>query len=110
MIPKQNRKNNTTKITHRTNSATKDAIRMGMDMRHQCEIGAVARLEEKGHAGDKAEHHAFVVRVCEADGDEEGAGGDADKGDPGVFEPEVLGDFGVEQVGYYAAQRSAAVY
>jgi len=103
MIPEQYRKNDTTKITHRTNSATKDTIRMRVHMRHKCEISAIARLKEKRHAGDKTEHHAFVVWICETDGDKEGAGGDADEGDPGVLEPEVFADFGVEEVGNYAA-------
>jgi len=103
MISEQYRKDDTTKITHRTNSTTKNTIRMWMHMRHKCEIRAIARLEEESHAGDKSEHHAFVVWICEADGDEEGAGCDADEGDPGVLEPEVFGDFGVEKVGYYAA-------
>jgi len=87
MIPKQNRKNDTPQIPHRANRAAKDAIRMRVHVRDEGEVGAVACFEEKGHAGDEAEHFVFVVRIGEADGDEEGAGGDADEGNPGVFEP-----------------------
>jgi len=110
MISEQNRKNHTTQITHGANRAAKDSIRVRVHVRHEREIGAVARFEENGHAGDETEHHAFVVGVEEADGDEEGARGDADEGDPGVFEPEVFGDFGVEEVGDYAAEGSGKGY
>ena len=89
---------NTTQIPHGSDSSTEDTIRMRVYMRHQCKIGTVARLEEERHAGNQAKHHALVMRVQEPNSDEEGAGNDADKADPGVFEPEVLGDFDVEDI------------
>lgn len=75
-------------------------------MGHQSVVGAVAGFEEESHARHEPEHGRFVVRICEPDGDEEAAGGEADEGDPEFFEPEVGGDVGVEEVGDYAAEGS----
>jgi len=47
---------------------------MRVHVRHESVVGTVSRFEEESHAGDEPEHGGFVVRVCEADGDEEAAG------------------------------------
>lgn len=98
MEPEQNRKNHTPKITHSAHSAAQNAIGMRVYVRHQSEIRTVASFEEERHAGDEAEHCRFVLRVEQADGDEEGAGDDANEQDPGLFEPEVGGDVFVEEI------------
>jgi len=41
--------------------------------------------------------------VEEADGDQEGAGDDADEEDPAFLQPEVGGDVFVEEIAYDAA-------
>jgi hypothetical protein len=79
MEPKQNREYHTSKISHSTYSTAQDAIGVRVYVRHQGEIRTIAGFEEEGHAGDEAEHGRFVLRVEEADGDEEGAGDDADE-------------------------------
>ncbi len=73
-------------------------------MRDKGEVGAVAALEEEGHAGDEAEHGRRVMRVGEADGDEEAAGDDA----VGVEEDLLAPDAGaaVGEVGDDAAERA----
>lgn len=98
MEPKQNREYHTSKIAHSAHSTTQNTIGMWVYVRHQSEIRAVAGFEEERHAGDEAEHCRFVLGVEQADGDEEGAGDDADEEDPGFFEPEVGGDVFVEEV------------
>ena len=98
MEPKQNRKNHTPEIPHSAHRPTQHTIGVWVDVRHQSEIRAVAGFEEERHAGDEAEHCRFVLGVEQADGDEEGAGDDADEEDPGFFEPEVGGDVFVEEV------------
>lgn len=106
MIPEQDGKDDAAQVTHRAHGPTQDSIRKRMDVRHQGEVGAIASLEEEGHACDEAEHGCFVVRIGEADGEEEDAGDDANEGDPGVLEPEVAGEAGVEDVGDDAAEWS----
>ena len=82
MEPKQNRKYNTPKIPHSAHSTAQNTIGVRVYVRHQSEIRTVAGFEEERHAGDEAEHCRFVLRVEEADGDEEGAGDDADEENP----------------------------
>lgn len=67
-------------------------------MRHQGEVGAIASFEEEGHAGDQTKHGRFVLRVEKADGNEEGAGDDADKENPAFLQPEVGGDVFVQKI------------
>lgn len=67
-------------------------------MRHQGEVCTVAGFEEERHAGDEAEHCRLVLRVEQADGNEEGTRDDADEEDPAFFEPEVGGDVLVEEI------------
>jgi hypothetical protein len=98
MEPKQYRKDHTSKIPHSTDRTTQNAIGVRVNVRHQSEIRPVAGFEEERHAGDEAKHGRFVLGVEEANGDEEGAGDDADEKDPGLFEPEVGGDVFVEEV------------
>lgn len=98
MEPEQNRKDHASKISHSADSAAQHAIGVWVYVRNQSEVGTVAGFEEERHAGDKAEHGRLVLRVEQADGDEEGAGDDADEDDPTLFEPEVGGDVFVEQV------------
>lgn len=98
MEPEQNRKYHSSEIAHSADSAAQNAISMRVYMRYKCEVGTVAGFEEERHAGDEAEHGRFVLRVEQADGDEECAGDDADEEDPGFFEPEVGGDVFVEEV------------
>jgi len=90
VISEQDCKNDTAQITHSANSATQDTIGMRMNMWHECEISAVARFQEHGHAGNETEHFALVVWVGETDGDEEDAGCDAYEVDPGFLQPQVL--------------------
>lgn len=71
---------------------------MRVYVRHQGEVGTVACFEEERHAGDEAEHGRLVLRIEKADGNEEGAGDDADEDDPALFEPEVGGDVFVEKI------------
>ena len=61
-------------------------------------MAPITSFQEKRHAGDQPEHRGLVLWVQEADGDEEGAGDDADEDDPAFFEPEVGGDVFVDQV------------
>jgi hypothetical protein len=79
MEPKQNREYHTSKIPHSTHCTAQYAIGVRVYVRHEGEIRPVAGFEEERHAGDEAEHGRFVLRVEEADGDEEGAGDDADE-------------------------------
>ena len=75
-----------------------------VDVRHEREVGAVAALEEKGHAGDEAEHGGGAGGVGEADGDEEGAGADAVGVQEGLLAPDA--GAAVEEVGDDAAERA----
>lgn len=64
-------------------------ISMRMHMRHQPEIRPVARFQEASHAGDEPEHGVLVLRVREADGDEEDARDDGHAVDPHLLAPDA---------------------
>jgi hypothetical protein len=98
MEPEQNSKDDSAKVTHSTNSAAQNAIGMRVYVRHQSEIRTIAGFKEESHAGDQTEHCRFVLRVEQADGDEEGARDDADEEDPAFLQPEVSGDVFVEEI------------
>jgi hypothetical protein len=98
MEAEQNRKNHTSKISHSADSTAQHAIGVWVYVRNQGEVCAVAGFEEERHTRDEAEHCRLVLRVEEADSDEEGAGDDADEDDPTFFEPEVGGDVLVEEI------------
>lgn len=74
-------------------------------MRDEREVGAVAALEEEGHAGDEAEHGGRMVRVRQADGDEEAARDDAIGVQQHLLAPDA--GAGVNEVGDDAAERTA---
>jgi len=98
MEAEQDRKNHASKVAHSTNSAAQHAIGVRVYVRHQGKIRTVAGFEEERHACDEAEHCRLVLRVEQADSDEEGTGDDADEDDPAFFEPEVGGDVFVEEI------------
>jgi hypothetical protein len=66
-------------------------------------FGPVTSFEEERHSSDQPEHRGFVLWIEEADGDEEGAGDDADEEDPAFLQPEVGGDVFVEEIADDAA-------
>ena len=76
LVPKDNGKDDAAQISRTARAARDDTVSIRVNMRHEAEDGAVGALEEEGHAGEKTEHGALVVAVCEADGDLEGAGDD----------------------------------
>jgi hypothetical protein len=85
MEPEQNSKDDSAKVPHSTNSPTQNAVRVRVYVRYQSKIGTIACFKEESHTGDQSEHRRLVVRVEEADGDEEGACGYADEDDPAFF-------------------------
>jgi hypothetical protein len=98
MESEQNSKDDAAEIAHSTDSAAQHTVGVWMYVRHQSEVRTIASFKEERHAGDQAKHCRFVLRVEQADGDEEGAGDDADEEDPGFLQPEVGGDVFVEEV------------
>jgi len=106
MIPEQDRKNDTTKISHRADCSAQNTISMRMDVRHERKIRPVARFQKRSHASDEAEHLGLIVWVRQTDGDEEDAGCYADEVDPGFLQPEVLREVVVEEIAYDAAEGS----
>ena len=101
IIPKNDGKHDTPQIPRRARAATDDTISMGVRMRHQGEVRAVAGFQEEGHAGDESEHGVFIVWVQDTDDDEEDARDDADEVDPGLLAPDIA--VAVDDVGYDAA-------
>lgn len=87
-----------------TREAADDAIGVGVDVRDEGEVGAVAGLEEDGHEGDEAREGGQVVRVDLADDDEQHARDDAAGVHPGLLEPDAAAEAVVQQVGDDAAQ------
>lgn len=67
----QDGKDDASKVTHRTNRATQDTIGMRVYVRHKSKVSSITSLEEKCHARNQAEHHRFLVRIGETNGDEE---------------------------------------
>jgi hypothetical protein len=63
----------------------------------------VTSFQKERHSSDQPEHCGLVLWVEETDGNEEGAGDDADKEDPAFLQPEVGGDVFVEEIAYDAA-------
>jgi hypothetical protein len=98
MESEQNSKDYSTKVSHGTHCSTQNAVRVGVHVWYQSEIGAIACFKEESHTGDQPEHCRLVVWVEEADGDEEGACGYADEDNPAFLQPEVCGDVFVEEV------------
>jgi hypothetical protein len=123
MEPEQNRKDNASEIAHGAHRAAEDAIGVRVDVWDEGEIGTViagvsedkdksgggegvipvTSFQEKRHASDQPEHCGLVLWVEEADGDEEGAGDDADEENPAFLQPEIGGDVFVEEVADDAA-------
>lgn len=88
-----------------------DAVGGGMDVRHEGEIGTVACLYEEGGDGDEAYHGADVAaigfrRINFSDDDEQRPAQEAGHGDPGLFRPQVLSGYLVEDVCHDAAERT----
>lgn len=101
IIPKNNSKHNPPEIPRRARAARHDPVSMGMHMRHEREIRAIARIHEEGHASHKPEHRVLVMRVCKADSDEEDAADDGHEVDPDLLAPDVA--VAVDDVGDDAA-------
>ncbi len=104
LVPEDDGEDDTAEVTNAARAAGDDAVGVGVYVRHEAEDGAVGALEEERHAGDEAEHGAFVVAVCETDGDLEGAGDDG----VGVHEVFLAPDAGtgIDGVGEEAAERA----
>lgn len=94
----QNGKDDASKVTHRTDRAAENTVGVWVHVRHQSKVRSITSLEEESHARNQAEHHRFVVRIRETNGDEKGAGGDADKQNPCFLEPKVRRDVLVEEI------------
>ena len=75
-----------------------------MHVRDEREVGAVAALEEEGHAGDEAEHGGRMARVGEADGDEEATRDDSVRVQEHLLAPDA--GTGIDEVGDDAAERA----
>lgn len=105
IIPEDNRKDDAPQIPHPARDPADDAVGMRVHVRDEREVGAVAGLEEEGHAGDEAEHGALVVAVRQADGDLEGARHDREAVDQVLLAPDARA--AVERVGDEAADGSA---
>ena len=98
METEQNRENHITKVSHSANSAAQYAIGVWVYVPHQSEVCIVSSFEKERHTGDEAEPRRLVLRVEQADGDEEGAGDGADEENIALFEPDVGGDVLVEEI------------
>ncbi len=72
-------------------------ISVWVHVRHKGVVGAIAGFEEQGHTGDEAEHGALLVRVGEADSNEEGAGDDGENMDKVFLAPDTA--LPVDEVG-----------
>lgn len=110
-------------IAHGAYCAAEDTVGVRVDVWDEGEVGSadldvsededkrgqwkkvlpVTSLQEERHSSDQPEHRSFVLWIEEADGDQEGAGYDADEEDPAFLQPEVGGDVFVEEVADYAA-------
>ena len=101
-ISKHNRKHNTPKVPGSTGHSTHHTISLRLNMRYQREDCTIARLEEHSHTSDQSKHGRLVVRVGEADGEEEAACDEAEAVDEELLDPEV-GESFVEEVGNDAA-------
>lgn len=98
MEAEQNCKDDSAKIAHSAHSAAQNTVGMRVYVRHQSKVRTIAGFEEERHAGDQTEHCCLVLRVEQADGDEEGTRDDADEEDPPFLQPEIGGDVLVKQI------------
>ncbi|KAA8576641.1 hypothetical protein EYC84_006730 [Monilinia fructicola] len=100
---KNNREDDAAQIAARAHDPTDDAVCAGVYVRHEGEVGAVAGFEEEAHAGDQGEHGGGGLGVCEADGEEEGAGEEAEGEEVQFLGLDVVRAV-VEEVGEHAAE------
>lgn len=73
-------------------------------MRHQPEIRPVARLQEKGHAGHEPKHGMLILRVRQADRDQEHAGNNGH-----AMDEELLAPYArplIDQVAEHTSERT----
>ena len=89
IIPENNRKDNAPQIPRPARTPTHDAIGMRMHVRHEGEIGPVARFEEECHTGYETEHGGFMVRVCESYRDLKRSSYDGEGVQEGFFAPDA---------------------
>jgi len=88
----------TAQIATASRQARDNAVRKGVDVRDQREVGAVAGLEEDGHQGNEAEHGALVVRVRLANDDEHQASDDTADVNPGFLKPQIASAKVVQEI------------
>lgn len=102
MEPEQNSKDDTAKVAQGADRAAQDAVGLRVDMRNECKIGSIASFQKESHTSNEPEHGALLMWIAQADGDEEGAGDDANEEDPGFLHPQVRGNVLVDEVADYA--------
>lgn len=100
-LPEDDGEDDATKVARSAGHTGHDAVGMRVNVRHQSVVGAVACFQKKRHAGDEAEHGVLLLRVQDANGDQEGSGDDGETVKPNLFGPGRAG-FAVDVVSHDA--------
>lgn len=103
--PEDDSKHDTAEVAYAAGEARHDAVGLGVHMRDQCKVGAVAGLEEDGHQRHEAREGGQVVRVDAADDDQQHARQDTACMHPRLLEPQAVPELVVQHVGDDTAQR-----
>jgi len=90
IIPKNNRKDDPTKISTCANYPAYNSIGKWVHVRNEGEVGTIASIHEDSKTGNESEHGGFGMRVCEADGDFENSHHDAAEDEPAFLAPDGM--------------------
>jgi len=91
IVSEDDGEDDTAQVTSGASQAGDDTVGVGVDVRHECEIGTVGSLEEEGHASDETDHCRAVVAVGDTDDDLEHTADDGQGVEPDLLAPDALG-------------------
>lgn len=63
IVSENDGEDDTTQIANGPRASRDDTVSIRVHVRHEREIGTVARFEEEGHAGNETKHRTLVVRI-----------------------------------------------
>lgn len=105
LIPENDSEDDPTKISARTRDTRNNAIGKWVNVRNQCEIGAIASFEEECHTGHEAEHCGMRFAVHYTDRNQEPSTDDSYRVQPDFLAPDRTSVL-VDEIGKYATERS----